>query len=159
VDIRRWGLAVGPVLAAAGLGGLGAKNAPETYRRLGKPGWAPPAGAFGPVWSALYVGIGAAGWRLSRSGSTATKSLHLAQLALCGVWPVVFFGVRDKRSSLLVIALLDAAVTAEVVRLRREDPTAAVLLLPYLAWNGFATALNAAVSDPAEQTVPDPGRP
>jgi tryptophan-rich sensory protein len=159
VDIRRRGFAVGPVLAAAGLGGLGARNAPETYRRLVKPGWAPPAAAFGPVWSALYVGIGAAGWRLSRSASTATKSLHVAQLALNAVWPVVFFGVRDKRSSLVVIALLDGAVTAEVVRLRREDPTAAVLLLPHLAWSGFATALNAAVSDPADQTVPDHGRP
>ena len=155
MHIRRWGAAVGPVLAAAGLGGVGARNAPETYRRLVKPGWAPPAGAFGPVWSALYLGIGAAGWRLSRSASTTTKRLHLTQLALNAAWPVVFFSVRDKRSSLVVIALLDGALTAEIVRLRREDPGAAVLLLPYLAWTCFATALNAAVSDPADQAPPE----
>lgn len=103
-----------------------------------------------PVWSALYVGIGAAGWRLSRTASPVTKGLHLTQLALNAAWPVVFFRVRDKRASLAVVALLDAAVTAEVLRLRREDPGAAVLLLPYLAWSGFATALNAAVSDPSD---------
>jgi len=51
---------------------------------------------------------------------------------------------------LAVVALLDAAVTAEVLRLRREDPGAAALLLPYLTWSGFATALNAAVSDPSD---------
>jgi len=148
VDIRRWGIAVGPVLVAAGVGSLGARNAPEAYRRLIKPSWAPPASAFGPIWSALYAGIGTAGWRLSRSASTPTKGLHLVQLALNAAWPVVFFTLRDKRSSLVVIALLDGALTAEVVRLRREDPGAAVLLLPYLAWSCFATALNAAVSDP-----------
>ena len=113
MDIRRWAMAVAPVAAAAGLGGLGARNAPRTYGRLRKPVWAPPAGAFGPVWSALYVGIGAAGWRLSGSASTATKGLHLAQLALNAAWPLVFFTVRDKRASLAVIGLLDAAVAAE----------------------------------------------
>jgi translocator protein len=65
----------------------------------------------------------------------------------------VFFTVREKRASLLVIVLLDGVVAAEVLRLRHEDPGAAALLLPYLAWSGFATALNAAVSDPG----PDPG--
>jgi benzodiazapine receptor len=149
MDVRRLVAAVAPVAAAAGIGGVGARSAPATYRRLRKPGWAPPAAAFGPVWSALYVGIGAAGWRLSATGSTATKRLHLTQLALNAAWPVVFFTVRDKRASLAVIGALDAVLTAEIVRLRREDPGAAALLLPYLAWTGFATALNAAVSEPA----------
>lgn len=148
MDLERLVTAVAPVAAAAGLGGLGARDAPTAYGRLRKPGWAPPAGAFGPVWSALYVGIGAAGWRLQAGGSAATKRLHLTQLALNAAWPVVFFTVRDKRASLAVIGALDAVVAAEVLRLRREDPVAAALLLPYLAWSGFATALNAAVSDP-----------
>ena len=150
MDLRRLVTAAAPVVAAAGLGGLGSRNASATYGRLRKPGWAPPAAAFGPVWSVLYVGIGAAGWRLQASGSAATRRLHLAQLALNAAWPVTFFTVRDKRASLAVIAALDAVVTAEVLRLRREDPVAAALLLPYLAWSGFATALNAAVSDPGE---------
>jgi tryptophan-rich sensory protein len=151
MDVRRLVTAVGPVAAAAGLGGLGARGAPETYARLRKPGWAPPAQAFGPVWSVLYAGIAAAGWRLSARGSAATKRLHLAQLALNAAWPVLFFTVRDKRAALAVIGALDAVVAAEVLRLRREDPAAAALLLPYLAWSGFATALNAAVSEPADR--------
>ena len=148
MDLRRLVAAVVPVAAAAGLGGLGSRDAPATYGRLHKPDWAPPAGAFGPVWSALYVGIGVAGWRLRGAGSAATKRLHLAQLALNAAWPAVFFTVRDKRASLAVIGALDAVVAAEVLRLRREDPVAAALLLPYLAWSGFATALDAAVGDP-----------
>lgn len=149
MDVRWVVAAVGPVVAAAGLGGLGSRGAPATYRRLRKPAWAPPAAAFGPVWTVLYVGIGVAGWRLARTGSGPTRSLHLAQLALNAAWPATFFAVRDKRASLVVIVALDAVLTAEVLRLRREDLAAAALLLPYLAWTGFATALNAAVSEPA----------
>jgi translocator protein len=148
VDRRRWMFAAVPVAAAAGLGGLGARGAAETYGRLRKPSWAPPARVFGPVWSALYVMIGAAGWRLCVTGSRPTKSLHLAQLALNAIWPIAFFAIRDERASLVVIVLLDGAVATEVAILASEDRPAAALLVPYLAWSGFATALNAAVSDP-----------
>jgi len=148
MDVRRWVFAVAPVGAAAGLGGLGARGAERTYARLKKPAWAPPAGVFGPVWSVLYVTMGAAGWRLFRSASGRTKGLHLAQLALNAAWPALFFGVRDKRSSLVVIGLLDAVLVAEILSLRDEDRVAAALLLPYLKWSAFATLLNAAVSDP-----------
>jgi tryptophan-rich sensory protein len=72
----------------------------------------------------------------------------LVQLSLNAAWPVLFFRVRDKRSSLVVIALLDCALVAEIASLRNEDAAAASLLLPYLVWSTFATALNASVSDP-----------
>jgi len=151
MDIRRWAFSVVPVGVAAGVGGVGARDAQSTYARLTKPTWAPPAGAFGPVWSVLYVTIGVAGWRLFRSGSGRTRALHLAQLSLNAAWPALFFGIRNKRSSLVVIALLDAVVAAEIVSLRREDPVAAAVLLPYLGWSGFATVLNATVSDPGDE--------
>ena len=148
MDRRRLRFAVVPVAAAAALGGLGARRAPKIYQLLGKPEWAPPASAFGPVWSALYVGITAASWRLSVTASTETKALHLTQLALNGAWPATFFEIRNKRASLVIIALLDISLGLEVARLRREDRPAATLLMPYLAWSGFATALNAKVTNP-----------
>jgi tryptophan-rich sensory protein len=148
VDRRRLGFAVLPVAAAAGIGGLGARRAKTTYQLLGKPRWAPPAAVFAPVWSTLYVLIGAAGWRLSANASGRTRALHLTQMALNGAWPAVFFELRDKRASLAVIALLDISLALEVAMLRREDRLAASLLMPYLVWSGFATALNAAVTEP-----------
>jgi len=148
MDIPRWAFSVLPVGAAAGLGGLAARDAPGVYGRLAKPSWAPPASVFGPVWSVLYLTTGIAGWKLFRSASKRTKTLHILQLSLNAAWPALFFGVRDKRSSLVVIALLDASLAAEITSLRREDPTAASLLLPYLAWSAFATVLNATVSEP-----------
>jgi tryptophan-rich sensory protein len=148
VNPRRLAFAVLPVLAAAGLGGLGARRAPDTYARLDKPPWAPPASAFGPVWSALYAALAVAGWRV-HDASPAARRLHLAQLGLNAAWPATFFAVREKRASLAVIALLDAVVAAEIATLRDQDRLAAALLTPYLGWCGFATALNASVSEPA----------
>jgi benzodiazapine receptor len=149
MQIRRLAFAVAPVVAAAGLGGLASRDAAETYGRLRKPAWAPPASVFGPAWTLLYTGIAVAGWRLYDAGSPRTKRLHLAQLALNAAWPAAFFGAGEKKISLAVIVALDALVAAEVAAARREDPTAAALLTPYLAWTSFATALNASVSEPA----------
>ncbi|WP_151084157.1 TspO/MBR family protein [Nocardioides cynanchi] len=148
MDLKRLTFAVAPVVAAAGLGGLASRDAADTYGRLRRPGWAPPASAFGPVWSGLYAATAAAGWLMYPHASARTKALHLTQLALNGAWPGTFFGIRDKRSSLVVIAALDTVLATEILALRRETPAAAALLTPYLAWTGFATALNAAVSEP-----------
>jgi translocator protein len=148
MDFSRWAFSVLPVGAAAGLGGLAARDAPVVYGRLTKPSWAPPASVFGPVWSVLYLTTGFAGWKLFSSASKRTKTLHLVQLSLNAAWPAMFFGIRDKRSSLVVIGLLDAVLAAEIASLRHENAAAASLLLPYLAWSAFATVLNATVSEP-----------
>jgi translocator protein len=151
MNVPRLVFAVLPVVGAAGLGGLGSRGAPRTYAGLDKPSWAPPASAFGPVWTGLYASLAVVGWR-AWTASPRARRLHLAQLALNAAWPGVFFGVREKRASLAIIAALDATVAAEVAVLGRDDRPAAALLVPYLAWCGFATALNAAVSEPAART-------
>ncbi|HEX7354466.1 MAG TPA: TspO/MBR family protein [Mycobacteriales bacterium] len=148
MNLSRLLFAAGPVAAAAGLGGLGARRAPEVYARLEKPPWAPPAEAFGPVWSVLYAAIGFVGWRIF-PGIRRVRILHLTQLALNAAWPVAFFSTGNKAASLAIITALGAVSTAEIAHVRRDDPLAAAALAPYLAWIAFAAALNAAVSRPA----------
>jgi translocator protein len=132
VDLGRLGFAVLPVAAAAGFGGLASRKAPTVYQRLTKPVWAPPASAFGPVWSTLYLAIAVAGWRIHATGSPMTRRLHLTQLALNGAWPAAFFGSRDKRASLVIITALGLSLGLEVARLRREDRRAAGLADRYV---------------------------
>ena len=84
--------AVGTAAAAAGIGSLGSRRAPQVYPQLAKPVWAPPAGLFGPAWTVLYATIGVAGWRLwTRAGGRTVLALHATQLALNGAWPFTFF--------------------------------------------------------------------
>jgi tryptophan-rich sensory protein len=152
---RNWPLAIGGPLAAAVLGSLGSRRAAAVYPHLDRPGWAPPATVFGPVWTVLYGAIGVAGWRLRLTADRRLWGLHATQLALNGAWPFTFFAAGDRRAALSVIAALDVAVAAEIGRAARHDRTAAALLVPYLAWTAYATALTAAIRPPAPaSTVP-----
>ena len=115
------------------------------YEALNQPSFAPPNWLFGPVWTILYVLIGIAGarvWRLT--GNTGLKVLWFVQMALNFLWPPVFFIAQRPDIALGVIGLLLTAILAFIlIGLRRERPSA-FLFLPYAAWVGFATVLNAA---------------
>jgi benzodiazapine receptor len=67
------------------------------------------------------------------------------QLALNLGWSVLFFGFRLIGTALIEIVLLLAAIIVTAVLFWRIDRPASVLLLPYIAWVGFATILNAAL--------------
>jgi translocator protein len=122
---------LGASAAAALVGGLASRRAPEVYDGLDKPSWAPPSWVFGPVWTLLYADIGVAAWRLWRTGSARTPlALHGAQLLLNAAWPAAFFGARSQRASLAVIVALDVALGAEIAAAARHDRLAAALLTP-----------------------------
>lgn len=138
-------LAAGPPLAAAAVGGLSARNAPESYGRLDTPPWSPPAGAFGPAWSVLYALNGVVGWRTAGREDREALALHLGQLAFNAAWTPLFFGAERRRAALGVTVALDAVIVAEMLVLARRDRTSTVMLAPYLAWCGYATALTATI--------------
>ena len=133
------------------LGGLATAPAiPTWYATLVKPTWTPPGWVFGPVWTVLYalMGIAAARvWIRHRQTSAGKRSLALfgAQLALNAEWPVLFFGLKAPGAALVSIAILWATILALIVWWWRLERTSAALLIPYLAWVSFATALNAAI--------------
>ncbi|MCB9565095.1 MAG: tryptophan-rich sensory protein, partial [Kofleriaceae bacterium] len=67
------------------------------------------------------------------------------QLALNAAWTPVFFGLEATGAALAVIAALLVAIVATIAVFARQRRAAAALLVPYLAWVGFATALNGAI--------------
>jgi translocator protein len=122
----------------------------ERYLALDLPTWAPPQSAFGLVWPVLYVLIAAAAWRMWRVaggvGPARTElSLWLAQLVVNAAWPGVFFGLEEFGAAIAVIVVLDLLVVATIVAFGRRDRWAALLLVPYLLWILYATALNVSV--------------
>jgi benzodiazapine receptor len=122
--------------------------APEYYARLDKPSWGPPAWLFGPVWTNLYALMGVAAWLVSgRAGSQSRTPLVLwsTQLALNAAWGPIFFGLRAPGLALVNIVLLWLALAATVIAFLSRRTAAGVLLIPYLSWVSFATALNFAI--------------
>lgn len=116
----------------------------DWYAGLSKPAWNPPGWVFGPVWTLLYLLMATAAWRVWRRIGLRSRPLafYFLQLALNAAWTPVFFGARAIGPALLILLLLFAALLATVAAFRRVDRAAAWLLVPYLAWSGFATLLN-----------------
>lgn len=132
---------------AAALGGAVTRPAlAGWYRELRKPSWTPPDKVFGPVWTLLYVMIAVAGWRLwlVAPGGEAVQLWGL-QLVLNALWSYFFFGLRSPGLALADIAALWLTLVMLIGVALGLDQTAALLLLPYLAWISFASALNYAI--------------
>lgn len=134
-------------LATGGLGGLASSQAASFYGALSRPEWAPPPWLFGPVWSLLYVLMGIAAWlvwreRGFRGASTALK-LFVVQLFANALWTWIFFVWRQGALSLIEILVLWGLIAGTLWAFWRLNRLAALLLLPYLAWVSFATALTA----------------
>jgi translocator protein len=150
---RELGPLIGLLGASYGAAALGAAFTRPAlspwYRELRKPGWTPPDQVFAPVWTALYTLMAIAAWLLHRAGThhpAASRSALQAwfvQLFLNLAWSAAFFGRRSPRAGLLVIVPLDLAIARTITLMAPLTRAGAFLLLPYLAWTTFATALNA----------------
>ncbi|MBA2691297.1 MAG: tryptophan-rich sensory protein [Rubrobacter sp.] len=137
---------------AAGGGGL--FTAPQTapggwYDTLDKPFFTPPDWLFGPVWTVLYAAMALAAWIVwrKRSGTNVRPALVLfgIQLFLNMMWSVVFFGMEAPGWRLLEISALWVALSLTIAAFMRVSRLAGWLLVPYLAWETFATFLNAGI--------------
>jgi len=131
--------------AAAAAGGIASVDAGDFYRQLDRPGWAPPAWLFAPVWSALNLLQGVSAWLVWRErhagGRRGALAAFLAQLAVNALWSWLFFAWRQGGLAFGEVLLLFAMVGITVALFWRVRPLAGALLLPYLLWVGFATVL------------------
>lgn len=137
-------------LLAAAIGGAVTVASVRTwYPTLRKPSWNPPARAFGPVWTVLYLLMAFAAWLVWRARDTTDVGPALAifglQLVLNVLWSVLFFGLRRPGPAVAEIAVLWLAIAGTILAFWPLDQTAALLLLPYLAWVSFASMLNLSI--------------
>ncbi|MGW5744152.1 TspO/MBR family protein [Amycolatopsis sp. NPDC003861] len=136
----------GVVAVVAVVGALAATSAREVYAQLEQPSWAAPPSLFGPVWTVLYVTIAVAGWLYWRTdGETRGFAAYGIGLLFNLLWTPLFFESGAARVALADIVLLDVVVVVTIVLFGHRSKVAAALLVPYLAWILYATALNAAI--------------
>lgn len=134
--------------AAAAVGATASIRAAEFYQTLARPGWAPPAGVFGPVWSILYCSMAIASWlvwRRDRPGRSIALAVYLLQLALNALWSWVFFAWHHGGWAFAEVLALWAFVLLTIMLFWRVNRPAAILLLPYFLWVSFASCLTFAV--------------
>lgn len=141
--------------AAAGLGGFASAQAGSFYAELERPSWAPPGWLFGPVWAVLYCLMAISVWlvwrEVEQKGGALPYTLYVAQLAANALWTWLFFVWHLGALAFFEVAVLWLLIAATATVFWRRNRMAGALLLPYLVWVGFATALTWAIwqSNPA----------
>jgi benzodiazapine receptor len=135
--------------AAGALGAVASVDAREFHATLTQPSWAPPAAVFGPVWTVLYVSMAVSAWLVWRergfSRARGALGLFIVQLGANALWSWLFFAWHRGAWAFADILLLLALLVATLIAFARIRKLAAVLLVPYLSWVSFATALNYSV--------------
>jgi tryptophan-rich sensory protein len=112
------------------------------YPSLTRPAGTPPDWLFGPVWTALYLMIGSAAWLVwRRVGAAPALRLWGWQVAVNALWTPAFFGLHQIALALAVSLVLLGLVALTVRAFLRLSFVAGWLMLPYLAWTGYAAYL------------------
>lgn len=113
------------------------------YERLNKPVFTPPNWAFPVMWTTIYVLTAFAASRVAPlDGSAYAMAFWALQIAFNAVWTPVFFGLRNMKGSLPIMAGLWLAVLGTTITHWQLDTLAGLALLPYLGWVTVAAALN-----------------
>ena len=117
------------------------------YLELNKPSFNPPNWLFAPVWTILYIMMGVAAGIVWAKGFyhiwVKTALYHFGiQLLFNALWSIIFFGFKNPFAALLVILTLLILLIFTIKWFKVVSTTAAYLLIPYLLWVCFATALN-----------------
>ncbi|KAI8799319.1 TspO/MBR family-domain-containing protein [Cladochytrium replicatum] len=134
------------------------------YKTLSKPSWTPPNWLFGPAWTTLYTLMGVSSYIIYTTPtytpaalpSTASDALALVksaeplalyalQLSLNFAWSPIMFGAKKVGAAGITIAALWTAIIATTRAFWKVNPTAGKLMLPYIAWVSYASALNGAI--------------
>jgi len=132
------------------------------FDALQKPAIMPPGWAFGVAWTILYILLGLALALILHArgarGRGPAVALFVLQLLLNFAWSPIFFAYHEVAAAfwtIVAMIFLSVAVAILFWRIRRS---AALLMLPYLAWLCFAALLTwqiGALNPEAAQLAPE----
>lgn len=128
------------------VGGLATDVGPW-YRNLRKPSWNPPDWLFGPAWTLIYILIAwAAGAAWYATPETQRLWLVVVPFSinalLNALWSVLFFTAKRPQWALAEVVLLWLSTASLIPLAATHSAFAAQLLVPYVLWVTFASALN-----------------
>ncbi len=146
-----YGVLAGGIVLGLGylFGFLGGSH--EGYSGLVRPPFMPPDITFSIVWPILYFMMGISFYltlaatpviRENKAIRITSIVLFCIQLAVNLSYPFIFFMADMYFFAFIWLAILDALVTALIILNFRINVWSAILLIPYLAWDVFATVLN-----------------
>ena len=142
-------LVIAPLVLLLGTlsGRLAGSSADDPWlAALVKPDLYPPGVVFGIVWTILYLMIGVAAaiiWNARRArGRALALGLFAVQLVANLAWSPLFFRFHRIEPAFWLIVVILALALLTTLSFAAVRRLAAALMVPYLAWLGFAAVLN-----------------
>ncbi len=120
----------------------------DWYPTIYKPSWNPPNWIFGPVWSLLYIMIGAAFafiWHSEKQEKRKAYRLFFIQFCLNLAWTPIFFNFHQIGFAFVEIIFMLIFIYLTIIEFYKINRKAAYLLVPYAIWVSFATMLNGTI--------------
>ncbi|MBD3329887.1 tryptophan-rich sensory protein [Candidatus Dojkabacteria bacterium] len=129
------------------------QSIPTWYASLNKPSFTPPNWLFGPAWLTLYTLMGISISLIWKNRNNPSKSeeaksattLFFIHLFLNAIWTPVFFGAKLVFPAFIIIVAIAVFIIVLMIKFWKINKIASYLLIPYLLWVSFASALNFAV--------------
>lgn len=121
------------------------------YQTLIKPGWAPPAWLFAPVWTALYALIAVSyGYVVYLYFTKRISFIILLPFILNIIFNLIFtpiqFGLRNNLLAAVDILLVLSTLVWALIAIYPHAKWVALINTPYLLWVCFATVLQLTVT-------------
>lgn len=144
----RWALVTVPAIEFLGLASGYLSNSGYDNRWfavLAKSPLTPPGWVFGTAWTILYLLMGLALAVIIHArgarGRGLAITMFMVQLVCNLAWSPLFFGAHEATLAFYLLLVVFALATVTTILFGRIRPLAAWLMVPYLAWLGFASGL------------------
>ncbi len=123
----------------------------QWYQQLIRPSWAPPAWAFGPVWTFLYVLIaisfGRVFWAFFHKEIPFLVVLpFILNLVFNFAFTPIQFGLRNNFLASIDVLLVLATLIWAMIAIFPHFKWVSFVQIPYLLWVIFATILQLAIT-------------
>ena len=133
---------------ASGIGGFVTASFKEPwYSEIVLPSFNPPSWVFAPVWTALYILMSIAAWRIwIKFNDHKILNIYFYHLLFNGTWSIVFFGFHQIQLALvnIIIILIFIVVLMKIYLIK--DKLSFLIMVPYFFWTLYALVLNAAIT-------------
>ncbi|HET6511462.1 MAG TPA: TspO/MBR family protein [Candidatus Kapabacteria bacterium] len=137
------------VVALSVFGSMATNSQGEWYRSLAKPEWNPPSWVFAPVWTTIYILLIISATIIWHKTNGVERRKLITLFAINGLfnllWSFAFFQAESTVLGFVDILLVWITVLMLVIKTWPVSRAASLMLVPYLLWVTFATALNGAI--------------
>jgi len=132
---------------ASGIGGFVTASFKEPwYSEIVLPVFNPPSWVFAPVWTALYILMSIAIWRIwIKFSDRKILSVYLYHLLFNATWSVVFFGFHQIELALINIIIILIFIIILMKIYLNKDKFSFFIMVPYFLWTTYALILNTAI--------------